>query len=88
LWFEFDENIDGIIEAGSCSWILSKDIETYGIVKLPKRIDFIKNKELMMSEDHEYNESEDEAIVTAAKAGGTADEVLMGMRICVKVAKN
>jgi ATP-dependent DNA helicase RecQ len=31
----------------------------------------------MMSEDHEYNESEDEAI-TAAKAGGTA-EVLMGM---------
>jgi hypothetical protein len=33
----------------------------------------------MMSEDHEYNESEDEAIVTAAKAGGTADEVLMGM---------
>jgi ATP-dependent DNA helicase RecQ len=32
----------------------------------------------MMSEDHEYNESEDEAIVTAAKAGGTA-EVLMGM---------
>jgi hypothetical protein len=30
---EFDENIDGIIEAGSCSWILSKDIETYGIVK-------------------------------------------------------
>jgi ATP-dependent DNA helicase RecQ len=39
----------------------------------------------MMSEDHEYNESEDEAIVTAAKAGGTADEVLMGMCvICVK----
>jgi ATP-dependent DNA helicase RecQ len=30
----------------------------------------------MMSEDHEYNESEDEAIVTAAI--GTADEVLMG----------
>jgi ATP-dependent DNA helicase RecQ len=32
--------LDGIIEAGSCSWILSKDIETYGIVKLPKRIGF------------------------------------------------
>jgi ATP-dependent DNA helicase RecQ len=42
----------------------------------------------MMSEDHEYNESEDEAIVTAAKAGGTADEVLMGMlRDLRKVAK-
>jgi hypothetical protein len=34
---EYDENIDGIIEAGSCSNFLSKDIETYGIVKLPKR---------------------------------------------------
>jgi ATP-dependent DNA helicase RecQ len=74
-----DENIDGIIEAGSCSWILSKDIETYGIKKLLKR-DWILSriKNFMMSEDHEYNESEDEAIVTAAKAGGTAD-VLMGM---------
>ena len=60
---------------------LSKDIETYGIVKITdKGLDFIKNKKsFMMSEDHEYNESEDEAIVTAAKAGGTADEVLMGM---------
>jgi hypothetical protein len=55
------KNMDGIIEAGSCSWILSKDIETYGIVKLPKRIDFIRIRKLMMSEDHEYNESEDEA---------------------------
>ncbi len=60
---------------------LSKDIETYGIVKITEKgLDFIKNKEsFMMSEDHEYNESEDEAIVTAAKAGGTADEVLMAM---------
>ncbi len=60
---------------------LSKDIETYGIVKITEKgLDFIKNKEsFLMSEDHEYNESEDEAIVTAAKAGGTADEVLMAM---------
>jgi ATP-dependent DNA helicase RecQ len=33
----------------------------------------------MMSEDHEYNEVEDDAIVTAAKSSGTADEVLMSM---------
>ena len=33
----------------------------------------------MMSEDHEYNEEEDEAIVTAAKSSGTADEALMAM---------
>ncbi|UFH35686.1 ATP-dependent DNA helicase RecQ [Flavobacterium acetivorans] len=60
---------------------LSKDIETYGIVKITKAgLDFIKKPvSFMMSEDHEYNESEDEAIVTAAKSTGTADEVLMGM---------
>jgi ATP-dependent DNA helicase RecQ len=43
-------------------------------------LNFIKNREsFMMSEDHEYNESEDEAIVTASKSTGTADELLMGM---------
>ena len=60
---------------------LSKDIETYGIVKITdKGLNFIKNPHsFMMSEDHEYNEVEDDAIVTAAKATGTADELLMGM---------
>ncbi|RDI58302.1 DNA helicase RecQ [Flavobacterium glaciei] len=60
---------------------LSKDIETYGIVKITQKgLDFINNREsFMMSEDHEYNESEDEAIVTASKSTGTADELLMGM---------
>ncbi|MCX8483433.1 MAG: RecQ family ATP-dependent DNA helicase [Crocinitomicaceae bacterium] len=60
---------------------LAKDIETYGIVKITdKGLDFIKNPmSFMMSEDHEYNETEDDAIVTAAKSSGTADEVLMGM---------
>jgi len=61
--------------------LLSKDIETYGVVKITKKgLDFIKKPtSFMMSEDHEYNESEDEAIVTAAKGTGVADEVLMGM---------
>jgi ATP-dependent DNA helicase RecQ len=70
---------------------LSKDIETYGIVKVTKQgLDFIKKPtSFMMSEDHEYNESEDEAIVTASKSSGTADEVLMGMlrELRKKVAK-
>jgi ATP-dependent DNA helicase RecQ len=59
--------------------LLSKDIETYGIIKITdKGLDFIKNPEsFMMSEDHEYNENEDEAIVTAAKSSGVADETLM-----------
>lgn len=61
--------------------LLSKDIETYGIVKVTEKgLDFIKNPtSFMMSEDHEYNETEDEAIVTAAKSSGTADEALMLM---------
>jgi ATP-dependent DNA helicase RecQ len=71
--------------------LLSKDIETYGIVKITKKgLAFIKKTEsFMMSEDHEYNESEDEAIVTAAKASGTADELLMTMlrELRKKVAK-
>ncbi|MSP84763.1 MAG: RecQ family ATP-dependent DNA helicase [Flavobacteriaceae bacterium] len=59
--------------------LLSKDIETYGIIKITdKGYDFIKNPvSFMMSEDHEYNETEDEAIVTAAKSSGIADEALM-----------
>jgi ATP-dependent DNA helicase RecQ len=61
--------------------MLSKDIETYGIVKITKKgLDFIKNpKSFLMSEDHEYNELEDEAIVTASKSTGIADPVLMVM---------
>jgi ATP-dependent DNA helicase RecQ len=70
---------------------LSKDIETYGVVKITKEgLNFIKNPvSFTMSEDHEYNESEDEAIVTASKSSGTADEVLMGMlrELRKKVAK-
>ena len=60
---------------------LAKDIETYGIVKITdKGLDFIKNPvSFMMSEDHEYNESEDDAIVSAASSSGTADEALMAM---------
>jgi ATP-dependent DNA helicase RecQ len=61
--------------------LLTKDIETYGVLKLsPKGEEFIKKPtSFMMSEDHEYNEEEDEAIVTAAKSSGTADEALMSM---------
>ena len=61
--------------------MLSKDIETYGIINITKKgLDFIRNpKSFLMSEDHEYNEMENEAIVTASKSTGVADEVLMGM---------
>ena len=60
---------------------LTKDIETYGIIKVTQKgLDFIKEpSSFMMSEDHEYNESVDEAIVTASKSTGAVDEILMGM---------
>ena len=61
--------------------LLSKDIETYGILKVTKKgVDFIKNPDsFMMSEDHVYNQNEDDAIVTASKSSGATDEVLMSM---------
>ncbi len=61
--------------------LLSKDIETYGVLKVTEKgLDFIDHpKSFMMSEDHEYTESEDEAIVTASKSSAIADETLMAM---------
>ncbi|MCW4467342.1 DNA helicase RecQ [Flavobacterium sp. MFBS3-15] len=60
---------------------LSKDIETYGVLKLtPKGEGFIKNPvSFLMSEDHDFNETDEEATVTASKSSGTADEALMAM---------
>ncbi|WP_297511931.1 DNA helicase RecQ [Flavobacterium sp.] len=70
---------------------LNKDIETYGILKVSELGHaFIENpSSFLMSEDHEYSESEDDTIVAAAKSSGTSDEVLMGMlkELRKKVAK-
>jgi len=61
--------------------LLSKDIETYGVLKVtPEGEAFIKSPQsFMMSEDHDYDESDDETTVTASKSSGTADEALMVM---------
>ncbi|WP_281231920.1 DNA helicase RecQ [Flavobacterium gelatinilyticum] len=70
---------------------LSKDIETYGVIKITQEgLDFIKKPvSFMMSEDHEYTEADDETVVAGSKASGTADEVLTGMlrELRKKVAK-
>ncbi len=62
---------------------LKKDIETYGVIKLnDSGKEFIKNpKSFMMTEDHVYdNDQEDPNVITSAKGGGaSADEVLMSM---------
>ncbi len=62
---------------------LRKDIETYGLIKLtPDGEDFLKApKSFMMTEDHVFDETQDDTgIVTNAKgSGAVADEALMGM---------
>ncbi len=60
---------------------LSKDIESYGVMKLTKKgEEFIQNPvSFMMSEDHEYSDKDDEATVTSTKSSAVSDEVLMGM---------
>jgi ATP-dependent DNA helicase RecQ len=62
---------------------LKKDIETYGVIKLnDSGKDFIKYpKSFMMTEDHIFdNDQEDPNVITSAKGGGaSADEVLMSM---------
>lgn len=60
---------------------LSKDIESYGVIKLTaKGESFISSPvSFMMSEDHDYNENDEETTVTASKSSGTSDEVLTGM---------
>ena len=71
--------------------MLSKDIETYGVLKVTdKGHEFINNPaSFLMSEDHEYSEAEDAAKIITAKSSASADEVLMGMlrELRKKVAK-
>ncbi|WP_425077064.1 DNA helicase RecQ [Psychroserpens sp. S379A] len=61
---------------------LKKDIETYGVLRLPKAgRDFIDSPtSFMMTEDHVFDETSDDGIITASKGGGgVADEKLMTM---------
>ena len=62
---------------------LKKDIETYGIIRMTKEgKDFITSpSSFMMTEDHIYDETKDDTIITASKGGGkgSSDEKLAGM---------
>jgi ATP-dependent DNA helicase RecQ len=61
---------------------LKKDIETYGVLRLSEEGKaFIKSpKSFMMTEDHVFDEGDDEGIITASKGdGAVADEQLMSM---------
>ncbi len=58
--------------------MLSKDIETYGVIKLTEEGEkFLKNPQsFMMTEDHSFKEANDDVIVSQQKGGGVADENL------------
>ena len=61
---------------------LRKDIETYGVLKVTdKGRDFLKKpSSFMMTEDHTYDQTSDDSIITNAKGGGgVADEALLKM---------
>ncbi|HIP49518.1 MAG TPA: RecQ family ATP-dependent DNA helicase [Lutibacter sp.] len=61
---------------------IRKEIEQYGVIKLTKRgAEFIENPiSFMMTEDHEYHESDDGSIITnEGGSGGVADEALLKM---------
>ncbi|WP_103864544.1 DNA helicase RecQ [Aquimarina sp. I32.4] len=62
---------------------LRKDIETYGVIRITAEgKDFIENPiSFMMTEDHIYDETTDDSIITAAKSGAKAgsDDKLAGI---------
>ncbi len=58
---------------------ISKEIEQYGVLKLTKRgNEFIgKQTSFLMTEDHSYDDENDNSIITNAKgSGGSTDQVL------------
>ena len=60
--------------------LIKKEIEQYGVIKLTEKgLSYINNPtSFMMTEDHSYNESNDNSIVTNSKSfGGTTDEKLV-----------
>ncbi|GAA0733148.1 DNA helicase RecQ [Aquimarina litoralis] len=65
------------------SGYLRKDIETYGVIRITKEgREFIESPvSFMMTEDHVYDETKDDSIITAAKSAGKGgtDEQLVGM---------
>ena len=60
--------------------LINKEIEQYGVIKLTEKgFDYINNPtSFMMTEDHSYNESNDNSIITNLKSsGGATDEKLV-----------
>jgi len=79
---EFDDKFwMALIRQVLVSGLISKDIESYGVLKItPKGEAFMKKPEsFMMTEDHDYDQEADETIITNSRASNVADEVLVAM---------
>jgi ATP-dependent DNA helicase RecQ len=71
-----------LIRQALVAGFIKKEIEEYGVVKITKAgTDYIKSPtSFMMTEDHIYNEQDDDSIITDAKgSGGVVDETLMNL---------
>src|SRR5690606_25712201 len=70
-----------LIRQGLVSGLISKDIESNGVLKITKEAEgFLKKPtSFMMTEDHNYDDSKDENIIINAKSSNVADEILVSM---------
>lgn len=79
---EFDDKFwMALIRQILVSGLISKDIESYGVLKMtPKGDAFIKVPEsFMMTEDHDYDQEADENIIANSRTSNVADEALVAM---------
>ena len=79
---EFDDKFwMALIRQILVSGLISKDIESYGVLKMtPKGDAFIKMPEsFMMTEDHDYDQEADENIIANSRTSNVADEALVAM---------
>ncbi|MBA5791238.1 ATP-dependent DNA helicase RecQ [Flavobacterium sp. xlx-214] len=79
---EFDDKYwMALIRQVLVSGLIAKDIESYGVIRLTKKgEEFMNNPQsFLMTEDHNYDETADDSIITNSKASNAADEVLVAM---------
>ena len=84
-FFGIGKNKDGaywhaLLRQALVAGFIRKDIETYGVVKLPQLgLDFIESPQsFMMADDHTFDENTDNKIV-AARTGAGADKTLVSI---------
>lgn len=79
---EFDDKFwMALIRQILVSGLISKDIESYGVLKITAKGDaFLEHPEsFRMTEDHDYDQEAEEIVVTSSKTSAVADEVLVAM---------